>query len=300
MKTSSPHRLAVPEPRALGPGIAGATLRAVSVAVALACGAGASMAGNATLNITSFSVSAADFSGNFAFVLDDFSFQSYTLSALEAGGLLGAGSDNFSANNWNLGPNRLAQTANTKATGNTVNFTDPATQLTTAGFNLSAQATPVSAPPTQPNSANASGLQQGAFELLDATGAPTGGTLTFDLFYDMSVSTPPNGSPTNFSQTTLSLDRSTDTQATTTFSDGLLSTAFPGGIGSITSGHYSWTYTLAAGEAAYYTLSGSAIASAAVAAVPEPETYALMLLGLAGISAVARRRRTERSDCAAA
>ena len=68
-----------------------------------------------------------------------------------------------------------------------------------------------------------------------------------------------------------------------------------GGTGAITSGHFTWTYTLAAGQAAYYTLSGSAIASAelAVAAVPEPETYALMLLGLAGIGVVARRRRAE-------
>jgi len=30
---------------------------------------------------------------------------------------------------------------------------------------------------------------------------------------------------------------------------------------------------------------------AALAAVPEPQTYALMLLGLAGVAAVARHRR---------
>ena len=135
-------------------GIAGATLRAMSVAAALACGAGASMAGTASLNITSFTVSVADFSGNFAFAMDP--FQSYNLSALEAGGILGQGSDNFSANDWNLGVNRIAQTTNTKATGNTVQFTDPSTQLTTAGFNLSAQATGVYLPPAQPNYANAS------------------------------------------------------------------------------------------------------------------------------------------------
>lgn len=267
-------------------GIAGATLRAVSVAVALACGAGTAMAGTASLNITSFTVSVADFSGNFAFAMDP--FQSYNLSALEAGGILGQGSDNFSANDWNLGVNRVAQTTNTKAVGNTVQFTDPLTQLTTAGFNVSAQATPKYLPPAQPNYANASATQSGTFVLLDGDGDLTGGTITFDLYYNMSVSTL-NGTPTNYSQSQVNLLLSADGSSDTSFADGLLSSAFAGGSGS-TSGHYSFTYTLAAGDAAYYTLSGSAIA---VAAVPEPETYALMLLGLGGIGAVARRRRSQ-------
>jgi hypothetical protein len=269
--------------------IPGATLKAISVAVALACGAGASMAGEATVKITSFSVSAADFSGNFAFALNP--FQSYNLAAVQAGGA--PVTDTFSANNWDLGLNRVAQTANSKATGNTVQFTDVSTQLTTAGFNLAAQANAVS---TLVNSANASALQSGDFVLFDETGARTGGTITFDLFYDMSVSTP-GGSATNFSQTTLGVLRSMDGGASTSLADGLLSTSFAGGIGSITSGHYSWTYTLTAGQAAHYALSGSAIA---VAAIPEPETYALMLAGLAGIGVVARRRRTgAKSDTAA-
>ena len=94
------------------------------------------------------------------------------MTALEAGGCWGPGSDNFSADNWNLGLNQVAQTANTKATGNTVNFTDAATQLTTAGFNLSAQATAAHSPPALPNYANASGLQAGAFVLFDETRRP--------------------------------------------------------------------------------------------------------------------------------
>ena len=83
MHTNSPYRLVAPEPRALGLGIAGATLRAVAVAAALACSAGASLAGDATVKVTSFTVSAAEFSGNFAFAMDP--FQSYNMTALEAG-----------------------------------------------------------------------------------------------------------------------------------------------------------------------------------------------------------------------
>src|SRR3954464_15996631 len=96
MHTYSPNRLAMPKPRALG------------LAIALAFCAAPAMAGTATVNITSFTVSAADFSGNFAFATD--AFQSYTMTALEAGGLLGAqGPINFSAPDWNLGLNQVAQ-----------------------------------------------------------------------------------------------------------------------------------------------------------------------------------------------
>ena len=163
------------------------------------------------MNITSFTVSAVDFSGNFAFATDP--FQSYTMTALEAGGLLGAqGPINFSAPDWNLGLNQVAQTANAKATGNTVNFTDVTTQLTTAGFNLSAQATAAHSPPLLPNYANATAGQEGTFVLLDGDGELTGGTITFDLFYDMSVATP-GSTAANYSQTTLNLLRSTDARA---------------------------------------------------------------------------------------
>ena len=266
---------------------AGAALRAVSVAAALACGAGAGMAAdNATLKITSFSVSAAEFSGNFAWAVD--SYQSLDMSALEAGSLFGSDSDAYTANDWNLGLNRTAQTPNATATGNTVQFTDALTQLTTAGFNLSAGATPGPyLPPALPNSASASAQQAGAFVLLDGDGQLTGGTITFDIYYDMFVAAP-SGWPLGFGQTSVNLLSSSDGGDSATFGDGLLSSDLAGGTGS-TSGHFTWTYTLAAGQAAYYTLSGNAVA---VAAVPEPGTYALMAFGLAGIAALTRRRRS--------
>ncbi len=263
-------------------GFAGA-LRAVSVAAALACGAGASMANDATLKITSFDVTVSG--GLFAWTVD--AYQSYAMTALQSGGLFGTQLDSYSAANWNQGANRLAQTANAKATGNTVNFTDAPTQLMTGGFNLAAQATGgTSVPPQLPNSADASGLQQGAFVLLDENGDLAAGSITFDVYYAMSVAAT-NNSASNYAQTVLNFDTSSDAGGKDSFVDGLLSSTLPGNAGSST-GHFTVTYNLAAGDGAYYTLSGSAVA---VAAVPEPSTYALMAIGLAGIGAVARRRR---------
>jgi hypothetical protein len=47
-------------------------------------------------------------------------------------------------------------------------------------------------------------LPVGQLFLLNGDGARTGGTIMFDIFYEMTVATP-GSSPTNFSQTTLNL-----------------------------------------------------------------------------------------------
>ena len=129
--------------------------------------------------------------------------------------------------------------------------------------------------------------------LFDGNGAPIGGTITFDLFYDMNVSTPGSSAGDVFADRAEPAVVQTTPMTTRASPTACCRTTWPAASARSARGHYSWTYTLAAGQAVFYTLSGSAIASAelAVAAVPEPETYALMLLGLAGVGAVARRRR---------
>ena len=273
-------------------GFAGTALKAIGVAAALACSAGASMAAdNATLKITSFTVSTTENSGNIAWAVDGWQTQYFDMLAQQSGGAKGSSHVPYSSNDWNMTQNYTATTANANATGNLVQFTDVPTQLTTAGFNLASFATPGSAEaPQLPNYANASAVQSGLFYLLDENGAQAAGTITFDIYYDMSVSTPFGSAGGSYGQTQLNLLSSTDGGGGYSFSDGLLSTSLAGGAGSITSGHFTWSYTLKADEAAYYTLSGSAISSAA--AIPEPGTYALMALGLAGVAVVARRRRT--------
>lgn len=265
-------------------------LKALAVAATLSCGIGASVAADATLSITSFTATVERFSGNYVGTLD--AYQSLDMTALDAGGLNGADNASFADTDWDQGLNVTAMTGRATATGHTVQFTDPLTQLATGGFNLAATALSSSLPlGAPPNSADARAIHQGIFTLVDGELEPVSGTITFELYYEMSVAPPAGGWSFNTAQTTLSLDHSTDTTDAQTFADGVLSSGASGNI-SKNDGFYTWTVNLAAGESAYYTLGGSAIAQA----VPEPGTYALMGLGLFAVASIAHRRKADRTD----
>lgn len=261
-------------------------LKSLGVAAALVCATGAALAADATVSITSFTASTDPFSGNYVWAMDP--YQSFSMTALNGGGLYGAASDSYSADDWNQGSNRLAQTSRAMASGNTVQFTDAFTQLATAGFNLAAMALTGGSPVGTPaNYANATALQAGTFTLIDGDGQAVAGSITFDVYYDLNVSQLSGGAPLTYAQTVLSLLASSDAGGSASFDDGLLSNDLAGGVGTV-SGHFTWTFDLAAGEAAYYTLASSAIA---VAAVPEPGGFMMMGFGLFATGAFMRRRR---------
>ncbi len=263
-----------------------AAIPAAAALLALGLMSGASQAApvTAAVSVTGFSVTTSAVDA-YVWAVDTAAFQQWAMTALNAGGLNGAASNDISAND--LNPlSRLAQTSLAEAKGSTVQFTDNTTQLTTTGLTLGARATPSLLPPVAfPNSGEANATQSGGFTLINALGGSVAGDLNFTLFYDLGVDAGGGTAPAQMADASLSLLASSDAGGAFSAAGTLSSGDEPGGMG-LRSGSFTWAFQLGAGEAAYYTLSGTALAQA----VPEPHALALLALSLAAAACASRRR----------
>ncbi len=238
----------------------------------------------ANVSVTGFSVSTT--ANAYIWAVDSVAYQTWQMTALNAGGLLGSSSNSYSA--FDLNPvHRLAQTSTARATGDTTQYTDNSTGLNTYGFDLRARAFPSTyALGTPSNSANATATQSGGFMLIDADGNGVAGDLSFTVFYDLDVSATFGAAPGTYGEAVLNLLASDDGGDNFAASDVMTSYTETGGVGS-RSGSFTWTFTLGANDASYYTLGGSAIAFA----IPEPGALLLASTGLLAALLGTRRRK---------
>jgi hypothetical protein len=271
-------------------------LGTLGLALGLGCAAGSALAAPITagVSITGFTVSTS-VADAYVWPVDAVAYQNWQMTALNAGGLLGTSTNTYSANDLNPVA-RLAQTSSALAKGDTAQFTDNFTQLSTYGFNLSASASPYDYLPAAPsNSANATALQSGGFTLIDAFGTGVAGNLVFTLYYDLDVSSPYGSAPGTYAEALLNLLASSDAGDSFSGADELHSFNEPGGVGS-RSGFITWTFNLGADESAYYTLSGTAAAFA----IPEPGAMLLASTSLLAMALAGRRRKAQPTPALAA
>lgn len=249
----------------------------VTALLAAAGAAGADpLSSSASFQITSFSyvVSGGSLSWN-----PGSAYQTLYSESSEAGGLVNndrANSEDYALSNATLGTSRSHATSS-------VSTTSAGTLLGTAS------ATPfVIADISQPHGGVAVAQQSREFSLSQA------GSVTFTIGYSLTAGAVTSNTNENFALSSLD------------FAFGNYANASGGAMtptllsSDATNGHLSQNGTLsftvifaAPDEVGYYNIRGNAFASAsaAVTAVPEPESYALMLAGLAVIGVGARLRR---------
>jgi hypothetical protein len=243
----------------------------LGLAAALLAGPALAQASSSSVFITSFGVSTSG--GTLAW---SDPYQSFSTSALEAGGLLGADSDSYEVGDWGF----AIAGANTPHAIAAVSTTTPQT------FWASADASSSFGPATNlPNEAETRALQSGAFSLSGA------GSVTFSIGYELAVSAPGGNALTDYGSALLNFELAdTDGSSGGSLADALNSFALASGVGS-RSGSFTLTLDLAAGELGFYNLQGSALAFATASAVPEPESWLLLACGMAGMAAWVRTRR---------